>query len=206
MLLVNLFLEPLHVGYYSISVMVAEKMWYVPDALALVLHPRVAHGTDEHANRGTARICRHTIIIISAGCIAVLLLGRFLVELLYSTRFLPAVTPLFVLLPGILTASIARIISSDLLARGYPRVNMWAGLVALVTNIALNLALIPRFGVVGASLATSISYSVHAAVLVAAFMRIGGVSMRMLLVPGVEDVRMLLRSAVSLLRRGGGQA
>jgi O-antigen/teichoic acid export membrane protein len=203
LLLVNLFLEPLHVGYYSIAVMAAEKMWYVPDALAVVLHPRVAHGSEEDANRDTARICRQTVLIVSAGCVVILLMGRFLVELLYSSRFLPAVAPLFLLLPGILTAGVGRVIGSDLLARGYPRINMWAGLVALVTNIGLNLAMIPRMGVRGAALATSISYSLHAAVLIIAFMRITDVPLRSLLAPGGEDLRLLVRGIRRLLTRGG---
>lgn len=201
LLLVNLFLEPLHVGYYSIAVMVAEKMWYIPDALAVVLHPRVAHGSEEEANRDTAKISRQTILLVSLGCIVILLTGRFLIELFYSERFLPAVSPLMLLLPGILSAGLARVVSSDLLARGYPRINMWAGLVALVSNVALNIVLIPRMGVGGAALATTVSYSVHALVLISVFVRITGVTPGALLLPRVDDIRLLLRSIRKVLRR-----
>ena len=204
LLLVNLYLEPVHVGYYSIAVMIVEKMWYVPDALAVVLYPRVAHGSEEAANRDTAKISRQTVLIVSAGCIGVLVFGRFLVELFYSARFLPAVTPMFVLLPGILTAGLARVIASDLLARGHPRINMWAGLVALVSNVALNIVLIPRIGLSGAALATTISYSIHAFVLLVAFERITAVPLRAILIPGGEDFRILLRGIRTLLSRSGG--
>jgi O-antigen/teichoic acid export membrane protein len=201
LLLVNLFLEPLYVGQYSIAVMVAEKMWYIPDALAVVLHPRVAHGSEEEANRDTAKISRQTILLVSLGCIVILLIGRFLVELLYLERFLPAVVPLFLLLPGILSASFARVVSSDLLARGYPRINMWAGLVALVSNVALNVVLIPRMGTGGAALATTVSYSMHALVLISVFIRITRITLGALLVPRMDDIHLLVRGIRKVLRR-----
>ncbi|UCF04457.1 MAG: oligosaccharide flippase family protein, partial [bacterium] len=138
LLLVNLFLAPRFVGYYTISVMIAEKLWYVPDVLSVVLYPRVAHGGEEEANRDTAVVSRQTVLIILFGCVGILLVGRPVVRYFYTEQFLPAVIPLFVLLPGILAASVARIISSDLLARGYPRVHLWAGLVALISNVGLN--------------------------------------------------------------------
>ncbi len=199
LLLVNLFLAPAFVGYYSISVMIAEKIWYVPDVLSVVLHPRVAHGSDMDANRDTTMISRQTLLIITFCCLIILLTGRFAIRLLFSERFLPAVTPLFVLLPGVISASLSRIITSDLLARGHPRVALWAGLASLVTNIGLNLVLIPMFGVNGAALATTVSYSMNAIVVVSAFVRIAGVSVGSVLVPRREDISVIadrLRSAL----------
>lgn len=194
MLLVNIFIDPTHVGYYAISVMVAEKIWYIPDVLSIALHPRVAHGGDEQANRDTSAVSRHTILIVSAACIAILLLGKPLVALLYSDLFLPAITPLLILLPGILSSSLSRIITSDLMARGYPRVVLWAGLTGLIVNISLNVILIPRIGIAGAALASSISYSLDALVMLTAFVKLTGLSMRSVLIPGSEDFRLLARS------------
>ncbi|HVO76625.1 MAG TPA: oligosaccharide flippase family protein, partial [Candidatus Bathyarchaeia archaeon] len=82
MLLVNYFLNPSFVGYYSISVVIVEKLWYVPNILSAVLHPRVAHaGVDEDANRDTARVSRITVLIVVAGSLAILFIGRPLVRL-----------------------------------------------------------------------------------------------------------------------------
>ena len=194
LLLVNLFLEPMYVGYYSISVIVAEKIWYIPDILSVVTYPRVAHAEKEEANRYTSIVSRQTILIVLLGCVGILIFGRFLVGFLFSERFLPAVIPLFLLLPGIFSRSLARVISSDLLARGYPRVNLWAGLVALISNVALNIALIPRMGVSGAALATSFSYTLHALITAVGFIRITGVTPRSILVPGTDDLRLMIKS------------
>ncbi len=200
LLLVNFFLEPAFVGYYSISLMMTEKIWYIPDALSVVLHPRVAHGREEDANRETAIVCRQTVLIVLFGCVGVLLFGRFVIGLFYGERFLPAVVPLFLLLPGVFMNGVARVITSDLLARGYPRVILWAGAVSLATNISLNIVLIPRSGIAGAAVATTVSYTLNALVILGAFVGITGVSIRSILVPGTGDLRLMIDGVRRLLR------
>jgi O-antigen/teichoic acid export membrane protein len=201
LLLVNIFLAPRFVGYYSISVMIAEKLFYVPDVLAVVLHPRIAHGGEEDSNRETAIVCRQTILIVLAGIAGVLLFGHIVVHFFYGDRFMPAVAALFLLLPGIFFLGLGRLLSSDLLARGYPRVILWAGLASLIANVALNVVLIPRYGINGAALATTVSYTLNALVVFAAFFNITGVGPRSLLLPGARDVRLLLDGARTLLTR-----
>jgi len=202
MLLVNYFLNPAYVGYYSISVVIVEKIWYIPNILSAVLHPRVAHaGEESEANRDTATVSRITVLIVGVGCVAILLLGRFLVRLLYSDRFLPAVTPLFLLLPGIFMISLSKILTSDLTARGYPRANMWAGLVAVVSNVISNVILIPRLALNGAALSSTISYSLYAVVIVTYFRRVTGVRLGTILVPTAHDVRYLVRTAAREISR-----
>jgi O-antigen/teichoic acid export membrane protein len=202
MLLVNYFLDPAHVGFYSISLAIPEKLWNVPNILSSVLHPRVAHaGDDEDANRETARVSRITVLIIGVSCVAILLLGRVAIRLLYSDRFLPAVSPMLVLLPGILMMSVAKVLTSDLIARGYPRANLWAGLVAVAANVGCNVILIPRMGIGGAALASSVSYTLYAAVVAGYFMRVTGVRLDLVVVPRADDARYLFRAARRELSR-----
>ncbi|RKZ06357.1 hypothetical protein DRQ05_04915 [bacterium] len=187
MFLVNLYMEPRFVGYYSISVMIAEKLWYLPNVLAAVLYPRVAHSDEENANIDTSRVSRLTVFLIGLSCLLILVVGRVAIRFLYSDRFLPAVKPLFYLLPGIFAMSLAKVVSSDLLARGFPRVNMIAGFTAFVANVLFNMYLIPRSGISGAAIASTISYSLFAAVVLVSFVRITGVSLWNLLIPKAED-------------------
>lgn len=195
MLLVNYFLDPAYVGFYSISLVIPEKLWNVPNILSSVLHPRVAHaGNENDANRDTAQVSRITVLIIGAACIAILLVGGLLIRLLYSDRFLPAVAPMLILLPGILMISISKVLTSDLVARGYPRANMWAGLVAVASNVACNVVLIPRMQIRGAALASTVSYTLYAVVIISYFIRVTGVRLGSLVVPTAGDARYLVRT------------
>lgn len=192
MLLVNYFLDPKFVGFYSISVVIAEKLWYVPNILSAVLHPRVAHAESAaEANRDTARVSRITVLLMGAGAAGILLLGRPMIRILFSNRFLPAVVPLFVLLPGILMISVAKVLTSDLIARGFPRANMWAGTVGFVSNVILNVILIPRMALVGAALSSTVSYTLYAVVIMIFFLRITRVPLASLVVPTADDIRLL---------------
>ncbi len=202
MLLVNYFLDPAHVGFYAISLVIPEKLWNIPNVLSTVLHPRVANaGNENDANRDTARVSRITVLIVGTACVAILLLGRLLIRLLYQDRFLPAVTPMFILLPGILMISVAKVLTSDLVARGYPRANLWAGLVAVASNVACNVVLIPRMGIGGAALASTVSYTLYAAVIAIYFNRVTGVRLGALVVPTAGDARYLARTAWGELSR-----
>jgi O-antigen/teichoic acid export membrane protein len=202
MLLVNYFLDPTYVGFYSISAVIPEKLWNIPNVLSSVLHPRVAHaGNENDANRDTAQVSRVTVLIIGTACVAILLLGRLFIRLLYSDRFLPAVTPMFILLPGILLISIAKVLTSALIARGYPRANLWAGLAAVASNVACNVVLIPRMRIDGAALASTVSYTLYAAVIVIYFMRVTKVRLGSLVVPTAGDARYLVRTVGRELSR-----
>jgi O-antigen/teichoic acid export membrane protein len=202
MLLVNYFLNPAAVGFYATSLVIPEKLWNIPNVLSTVLHSRVAHAGDENdANRDTALVSRITVLIIGVSCVAILLLGRLLIRLLYQDRFLPAVTPMLVLLPGILMISIAKVLTSALIARGYPRANLWAGLAAVSSNVACNVVLIPRMQIAGAALASTVSYTLYAVVIVSYFIRVTKVGLGSLIVPTAGDVRYLARTVARELSR-----
>jgi Na+-driven multidrug efflux pump len=88
------------------------------------------------------------------------------------------------------------------MARGYPRVILLAGLVALLVNIGLNILLIPRMGVSGAALASAVSYTLNALVVLTAFLRISGLRAAVVLVPRGSDFRLLRDSLRMAIRRG----
>ena len=190
LLLINYFIGPAAVGFYSISVIIAERLLYLPDALGIALYPKIAHCDDDRSNIATVAVCRQTMILILLSIFVVLLAGRTVIRMLYTDAFLAALVPLFLLLPGILSAGITRVVSSDLLARGHPGVNMVAGGTALFVNIVSNIILIPRIGIKGAAVSTSISYFVQVVVTLISFKRITGVPAAELLIPRYEDLRL----------------
>ncbi|HEY5486109.1 MAG TPA: polysaccharide biosynthesis C-terminal domain-containing protein, partial [Candidatus Limnocylindrales bacterium] len=67
--------------------------------------------------------------------------------------------------------------------------------------IALNLVLIPRFGIVGASLSSLISYTFQAAVAVVFASRLSGQSALSLFVPGRDEIVLLVDTTRRLTGR-----
>jgi len=68
-----------------------------------------------------------------------------------------AVTPAFVV-PWRLAVSLSKVLSSYILARGKPAINMWLAVIGVIINLTLNLLLIPRLGISGAAIASSFAY------------------------------------------------
>ena len=174
MFLVNLFLTPASVGIYSISVLIAELIWYIPSAFSQVLFPKIADSDIKTANRFTPQVCRSTLFITVCLAGVLFFISKPLILFFFGKRFLPSLVPLQILLPGIVAFSVAKVISSDLVGRGKPLYVTYAAIVSFIVTIILDLLLIPRLGVPGAALASSTSYTISAITLSIIYSRISG--------------------------------
>jgi O-antigen/teichoic acid export membrane protein len=211
MLLVGYLAGPAALGYYVTAVGLAEKLNLPPSAVGTVLFPRIAAATREDARRVTPVACRHTLSLTLLLCVGLALVAWPLIYVLFGTAFLPAVPLLWLLLPGILSLSVGRLLSADLNGRGLPgsvaRVNVAMALV----NVALNLWWIPIWGAAGSAAATSISYSAAVILLGRCYTRAAGVRWSELLVLTRSERGELVRLIFRTARRqstdlGGGEA
>lgn len=64
------------------------------------------------------------------------------------------------LLPGVILLGGAKVLTNEIAGWGYPQYNSFNAGVALILTVILDLILIPRFGILGAALASSIAYTV----------------------------------------------
>ena len=175
MFMVNIFLNPVAVGFYSIAVTLAEKIWLISESTATVLFPRVSSETNEESlNKFTPSVCRNTLFITTLSAIFLFLIGRWLIILLYSKEFSDSVLPFQILLIGSITISGWRILANDLYGRGKPLLNSYITGISVIINIILNIIFIPKFGISGASWATAISYTVALIMITIVYSRISG--------------------------------
>jgi O-antigen/teichoic acid export membrane protein len=175
-------------GYYSVAVSIGEIVWYLANSVSSVLFPHVASLTLAEAARVTAIVCRNTLLISLAGCLALLVGGRYVILVLFGPQLLPALPALWLLLPGILALSAGKVMSSYLSGIGKP---IYASIVApgnLVLTIILDLLLIPRFSYFGAAVASSIVYIAGTAASLYIFKLESGQSLLRTVLPQFEDV------------------
>jgi len=174
MFLVALFLTPAAVGYYSIAVGIAEKLWMFPMAIATILFPRVSSIKDEEANNFTPRITRHTVFIIFILALIMAILAKPLIKMLFGLAYFPSVRPLLILLPGIIFLSGTKPLTADMAGRGMPQFGAYSSFISLAVNIPLNLWFIPKWGIAGAAFASSVAYIIATIVVIIAFVKISG--------------------------------
>ena len=195
--LVNLFLNPALVGIYFVAVQVAERLWLPSKVLSTVLLPRMA---EMHARADTrdltplmSRLVLWGTIII---CLLVAAVALPVIRLLFGEAYVGSIPPLLWLLPGIALASSSRIVANDFAARGRPEWNSMLSAAVLVVNIVANILLIPRFGINGAAIATTISYSFNMVVKTIIYSRVAHSPWHAQVIPRGEDFRLLATAVV----------
>jgi O-antigen/teichoic acid export membrane protein len=150
-------------------------------------HPDVERGTV------TARLIRETLLVGSLLALLAAILAPLVVPLVYGQAFAASVVPLLILLPGLVALSCGRIAMADLMRRNMLERMAAISVSVMLINVALNLALIPTLGAVGAATASLISYSTHAVLAIGVDRRAGGFTFGSL-IPGRADVVGLLRA------------
>jgi O-antigen/teichoic acid export membrane protein/glycosyltransferase involved in cell wall biosynthesis len=176
-------------GLYSTAVAMAEILWIVPSSLGAVLFPSVAAASGSERDTLTLAVCRTSFYLMLILCTGLAIGRNLALGLFFGPRFVAAGSALLALLPGILAMSLQQVLGSALSGRGRPLpVTLGAG-VGFVANVALNFAWIPSYGIVGASLASSVSYTLVALMVMVAYLRITGASLRDAILLKREDVQ-----------------
>ena len=159
-LVVNAFVGPIGVGIYGAAVTLAELLWQLPNSVSFVILPKAASTDHEAMNRFTPRVFWVVLLTSVIGGIVLAFSGKLLIHMLLSDAFLDAYLPLLVLLPGVVLLGAGKVLANDIAGRGYPQYNSKAAGLALVITVGLDFLLIPKWGIVGAALASTVAYSV----------------------------------------------
>ncbi|MGO9127636.1 MAG: flippase [Terriglobales bacterium] len=160
LLMVKYMLGTVEAGYYSVAATLADGVAMLPSVVAMLLFPKLSAMT---SNAEKWRFARKTTWVIAAVTLPVaavfMALARFIVRLLFGAAYLPAASALVWLMPGIFFLGAETVIVQFLNSMGFPKlvVFSWAGCCA--ANIVLNLWAIPAYGIVGASVVSSICYT-----------------------------------------------
>lgn len=156
--IVNYFLGPAEVGIYGVSVTIAELLWQLPNAASFVILPKSVNSSQAEMNRFTPRVFLIIFCITFLGAIGLALFGRPFILMVFSSAFLGAYIPLLVLLPGVVLLGSCKVLANDIGGRGFPHYNSINSGLSFVATVIFDLLLIPKMGVVGAALASTLSY------------------------------------------------
>lgn len=157
------------VAFYAVALPVAEGLLLLPAAVALVLFPQVTSGAvDENAADRIAR----AVLAGTAGLATLAgLAAPVLMPTIYGAPYQGSVVVIWCMLPGLAVFGAGRTLQAYLAATDLLRPVIIATALGVVVNVALLLALTPRFGAAGAGAADSIGYVGFTALLAAGMRR-----------------------------------
>jgi len=160
-LMIGYFMSDTDVGYYAVSVLFMNGITLFPQAVQRVTNPTFArfYGKKDYGNiRSLIKVTMFKISLITIFIVSFLaIFGKVLIEVIFTKDFLPAYIPLLILLIGYSFYAAFVPIGGCLSSIGKVKIVFKISLLCAILNTLLNIILIPRFGLIGAASATSVS-------------------------------------------------
>lgn len=176
-------------GQYGLATQVTN---FISDAMTpfnQVLVPYIAESTADKHNEIVERIARINLSISLAASIGIISTSWFFIPLVFGKSFALAVPATQVLAIGILFISQRLVFSGYFKAINemqYPVRASWAG---VVITVVLDILLIPKYGIVGASWATCAAYGVTSFYLIRMAQKKLGFSLSHIFILRKSDIR-----------------
>lgn len=207
LLILGYFTTPVTVGIYSVGMQLAEKLWLPSQAVSTVLLPRLSNklgegGDEKEVAKLTLDSARLTFIATLVIGIAFACLSSVIVRILFGTEYEKAVSVILLLLPGVLAWTPSRILANDLAARGFAELNLHNSYWVFGINTVLSLCLVPLWGLIGASIATTVAYGMDLVLRLAAFNRVTQSRAFLHIIPKLSDFGVMVNFIKGLRNAG----
>jgi len=164
-ILIGVFLTPLHVSYYVVAKQVIEFVQKPVRALGFTLSPtysaeKASGNTNDAARLYETALVYSLVFYVPAGA-GLMLVAEPLVNLIFGPDYAGAISVLQILGIYLILLAIVMVTGNGLDFLGRARERAIVKGITSIANVGLNIALIPLFGVVGAAIATVVTYSVY---------------------------------------------
>jgi O-antigen/teichoic acid export membrane protein len=190
------------VGLYSIALNLAEVLLFIPNSFGVILFTRTSSSTDEEASRFTPIAARNVFMLTLACALALGFVAPVLVPLVFGQAFRPSIALFLVLLPGVVIFALYRVLSYDMIGRGFPlRVSLASG-AGLIANLGVAILLVPSLGAMGAVFGNLAGYALTTVIITFIFLRMTGNRLSDLVLWRRDDLRHY-RNLLAKLRNGG---
>lgn len=157
-LLLNKFATTAAVGWYQLALQLAGALLLVPQAAAMMLYGKVAQDGPDGAWLMQKRLMLQVLGTMALLGAVAAVFAPTLISYIAGAEFAPAAGIFRWLLAAVLGLSIAEMMAPQWYGRGILLTSSVLTCVTAVANIALNVVLIRRYGVVGAAWGAAISY------------------------------------------------
>jgi O-antigen/teichoic acid export membrane protein len=187
--LVSLLLGPKALGVYTLAITSGELLWNVSLPVAYSSVERITAEAFADAARTTARLMRNVVTMQSLLGAILFAGGPWLVTLLYGPAFADSGTVLRILMPGLVLYSTEAFVGYFMMVRLEKPMLLFglqcsaAALCAIITFFAA-----PRFGIVAAAWATTVTYCAEVVIKALYFRARTGIGLREQFIPTRSDL------------------
>jgi O-antigen/teichoic acid export membrane protein len=150
-------------GLYAVAAQWSELVWFVPIAVQSILLQSTAQLWLDHRRIGEitnllSRLLRYVALGTAFLLTYIFVFAGQLLYLFFGPDFVAATPALRLLIPGVFSFSLARLMWPVIQARGYVLALILISAIATLANLGLNWFLMPAWGAIGAALASCLTY------------------------------------------------
>jgi len=157
--IVSAVLGPAELGLYTLAIATGELMWKIAQAITWSALGRIASETPERSAEMVAKVTRNIFALQFVFGVVTFICAPPLIVFVYGQAFAETATALRYLLPGLIAYTMEGAIGYFFsVQKGKPTFRLMVQSASIVICAAVTLATIHRFSIVGAAVATSVSY------------------------------------------------
>jgi lipopolysaccharide/colanic/teichoic acid biosynthesis glycosyltransferase/O-antigen/teichoic acid export membrane protein len=169
-MIVDLLAGPAILGVYAVASKFAELLRLLPISFEWVLYPGFARQAATEAWSRAAWLAPRAAAATALAALPLALLAQAVIPLFYGPAFAGAVEPTRLLLVGLSVEGASGVITAYLFGRGRPGLNSIATFGGVIVTVGLDLVLIPRLSLIGASIASTAAYLTTTSLLAVCFL------------------------------------
>ena len=160
------------VGIFSIGITFSEAIWTITRSIAVVLYSDVVNSKSrEESILKTKSSLKLSFLLMLIFLLGVIIIPGSVYEMIFGETFRGTKEIMLLLSPGILAIAISDMIGYYFSGIKELRILNVKSIVGLVVTVAFSFLLIPKYGILGACIVTTLSYSVSALLLFLKFYR-----------------------------------
>ncbi len=153
------------------------------------------------ANQFSAQVCRNTVFITVLACFVLALIAKPVIKLFFTAKFYPALIPFYINLPRTLALGIGRVLGGNFQGTGRPEYGTIMAFVSFALTLVLDFLFIPRWGIIGAAIATTIANIISVGIGLYIFLKNSKIKLSEMIFVRKNEIKNYHKLAIKILKR-----
>lgn len=156
--MVQYFKGSTELGYYSLAANIGQLFFMVSAPIAIVLQPYLNSPDEKKKLQKFLLFSRINCSIVLVGGLFACIFAQYIIPFVYGEPFTNSVKPFIFLIPGVIFSCITQVFAVVAISQNKIQYNLIATICGLIVTIIVDLILIPKWGIIGASITSTITY------------------------------------------------
>ena len=178
---ISAYLTPAKVAFFSLAQDRATLIEKIASSVNVLLYPKVSNSNQIDSITITTKAFRVILILTTISSIALAIIIKPLVLIMYGKPFLPMVLPFLLIIPGVLFSGTTSVFTSYFQGSGRADLVMKLSIFPLILQIILGFILIRYFDIFGAAISFSFGMILFSGLQIFFFLKLSKTSFKELI-------------------------